>query len=260
MSTHASHDFSRRRLRPVLEGLETRVLLDREGPNLPGRHYPAAHVQQFVPYLYPPGTPQPTRAEVARESFVAKGYGYYTVGPGRFNTQSITIHGYGKPASSNFSSVSHFQYAVFEPTDPAKPVTGVMNVFVEDFPATGGSLILDLEGPTGTEVDGLPTHLYWARDATSGTFFTGTGSALPGYPNFPANYFTSNGTLVSPLEQGLPPSSVDNWNLAVGDATFKYIPDKHPQKGTIGSGRVIFLLRGLINNSGVQSADDQNYD
>jgi hypothetical protein len=249
MSGHASNPSPRRRLRPVLEGLEGRLLLEREGPNLPGKHYPAADVQQFVPYLYPPGTPQPTKAEVHRESIVAKGYGYYTVGPGHFNTQTISIHGYGKPAMSNISLVSHFQYEIFEPTDPSQPVTGVFHLFVEDFPATGGSLVMDVEGPTGSEVDGLPTHLYWTRDPTS----------IPGYTNFPANYFTSSGNLTSAVDNG-GPASIDNWNLGLGDMTFKYIPDKHPAKGTLGSGKVTFVLRGLINDSGAQSADDQNYD
>jgi hypothetical protein len=259
MSAPARQPGPRRRLCPALEALETRVLLDREGPALPGMHPPAADVQQFVPYLYPPGTPQPTPAEVARESFVTKAVGEYTVGPGRFNTQQITIHGFGKSATSNISSVSHFQYFIAEPTDPTKPVTGVMHLFVEDFPATGGSLILDIEGPTGSEVNGLPTHLYWVHDPSSGTFFTGAGSAIPGYINFPTNYFTSSGNLTNAVENG-GPSSVDNWNLGLGDVTFKYIPDKHPMKGTLGSGEVIVVFRGLINNSSVQSADDQNYD
>jgi hypothetical protein len=260
MKAHHSHDERRRhRRRPQVEGLEARVLMDREGPDLPGKHFPAADVQQFVPLLYPPGTPQPTPAEVRRESLVAVGVGEYTVGPGAFDTQALTIHGFGKPAASNFSSVSHFQYAVFPPTNPSSPVTGVFHLFVEDFPATGGSLILDLQGPTGTEVNGLPTHLYWTHDPSSGTFFTGTGSALPAYANFPANYFTASGDLINPFEKG-GPTSVDNWNVGLGDATFRYIPSKHPVKGAISSGKVIILLRGLINDSSVQSADDQNYD
>jgi hypothetical protein len=259
MRATARQNGPRRRLRPVLDGLETRVLLDTEGPALPGIHDPAADVQQFVPYLYPPGTPQPTRAEVARESFVAKGIGEYTVGPGRFDTQQISIHGFGKSAGSNISLVSHFQYAIFEPTDPTQPVTGVFHLFVEDFPATGGSLILDVQGPTGSEVDGLPTHLYWVHDPSSGTFFTGTGSSIPGYINFPTNYFTPSGNLTNAVYNG-GVSSVDNWNLGLGDVTFKYIPDKHPEKGTLGSGKVIVVVRGLINNASVQSADDENYD
>ena len=68
----------RRRFQPACENLELRALLTTIAPNLPGKHYPAPNVQQFVPLLYPPGTPQPTAAEVKRESFVAKGYGRYT--------------------------------------------------------------------------------------------------------------------------------------------------------------------------------------
>ncbi len=112
---------ARRRCRPGLESLEGRDLLSSHplGPSLPGKHYPAPDVQQFVPILYPPGTPQPTAAEVSRESFIAKGYGTYTVGPGRFDTQSLTIHGFGKPMTSNLSRRFHFQYEITEPVNPS---------------------------------------------------------------------------------------------------------------------------------------------
>ncbi len=258
---HDRHDCRRRRSRPLLERLEGRELLTSHplGPALPGRHFPAADVQQFVPILYPPGTPQPTAAEIARESFGNKAYGQYTIGPGHFNTQSITIHGYGASSTSNMSLNMHFQFVIFEPTDPTKPVTGTMNFIGQNFLQNGTQLILDLEGPTGTEVDGLPTHLYWGRDSASGGPFGGPGGALPAYNNFPANYFTADGNLASPLQQGLPPTSVDNWNMGVGDATFKYIPDKHPLPGTLGSGTVILVFRGLINASGAQSTLDKNY-
>jgi hypothetical protein len=264
MHAHAPddrHGYRRRKCRPELERLEYRELLASHpiGPAVPGRHQPAADVQQFVPILYPPGTPQPTAAEVARESFVAKAIGRYTVGAGRFNTQSITIHGYGKSATSNMSLKMRFQFVIFEPTDPALPVTGTMNFLGQNYLNNGSQMILDLKGPTGTEVNGLPTHLYWARDNASGGPFGGPGSALPAYGNFPSNYFTSNGTLVSPLQQGLPPTSVDNWNMGVGDAAFKYVPDKHPLPGTLGSGTVILVFRGLINASGAQSTADKNY-
>jgi hypothetical protein len=250
-----------RRCRPGFEGLEARDMPASHpiGPALPGRHYPAADVQQFVPILYPPGTPQPTPAEVARESFVNKAIGRYTVGPGRFDTQSITIHGYGKTSSSNVLLKNHFEFFIFEPKDPTQPVTGVINILGQNYLQNAANLNLDLKGPTGTEINGLPTHLYWSRDSASGTAFSGTGSALPAYSNFPANYFTSNGTLVSPLQQGLPPSSVANWNLGVGDATLRFIPDKHPIAGSLGSGQVILVFRGLLNNSGVQNTDDKNY-
>jgi hypothetical protein len=245
----------------VLEGLERRALLASHpiGPAFPGRHAPAADVQQFVPILYPAGTPQPTQQEIARESFVNKSIGRYTIGPGRFDTQSLTIHGYGKSSTSNMSRRMHFQFVIFEPTELTKPVTGTMNFLGLNFLQNGTQLILDLQGPTGSEVGGLPTHLYWSRDAAGGGPFSGPGAALPAYNNFPSNYFTANGTLVSPLEQGLPPSSVDNWNLGVGDASFKYVPDKHPVPGSLGSGTVILVFRGLINASGAQSTIDKNF-
>ncbi len=264
MNHHAPHDrhgCRRRRSRPVLEHLEDRELLASSplGPALPGRHLPAADVQQFVPILYPPGTPQPTAAEIARESFVNKAYGRYTIGPGRFSTQSITIHGYGKSSTSNMSGRMHFQFVMFEPTDPTKPVTGTLNFLGLNYLNNGSQMILDLQGPTGTEVDGLPTHLNWVRDSASGGPFGGPGGALPAYSNFPSSYFTADGNLVSPLQQGLPRRASDNWNMGVGDATFKYVPDKHPLPGTLGSGTVILVFRGLINASGAQSTADKNY-
>jgi hypothetical protein len=229
------------------------------GPALPGRHLPAADVQQFVPILYPPGTPQPTQAEVARESFVNKAIGRYTIGPPRFSTQSLTIHGYGKSSTSNLSRRMHFQFVIFEPASPSMPVSGTTNFLGLNFLQNGTQFILDLSGPTGTEVHGLPTYLYWTHDAASGGPSNGAGFALPGYANFPTNYVSPTGTLVSPLEQGLPPTSVANWNLGAGDATFRYIPDAHPVPGTLGSGTVILVFRGLLNYSGATSTFDKNF-
>ena len=45
--------------------------------------------------------------------------------------------------------------------------------------------------------------------------------------------------------------------MMLGTATFKYIPDKHPQPGSLGSGTVIVELLGLHNASGAQSQFDQ---
>jgi hypothetical protein len=248
--------------RPVVESLESRELAASRplAPPTPGRHPPAALVQQFVPLLYPPGTPQPTPAEVARESFVVKAAGRYAIGPGRFDTQSITIHGYGRPATSNLSRRMHFQFVIFEPADPAQPVTGEMNFIGLDYLNNGTQFILDLTGPTGTEVHGLPTYLYWSHDAASGGPASGTGSALPGYFNFPPNYFNSQGVPTPPTgAPGDEPSSVDNWNLGLGDAKFRYVPDRHPAPRTLGSGQVFIVFRGLLNYSGAASTDDKNY-
>ena len=47
--------------------------------------------------------------------------------------------------------------------------------------------------------------------------------------------------------------------MGLGDVTFKYVPDQHPVPGSLGSGTVIFVLRGLLNYSGAQSQADKNY-
>jgi hypothetical protein len=243
------------------EALETRDLPSAHpiGRALPGRHTAAADVQQFVPLLYPAGTPQPTAAEVARESFVDKAVGRYTVGPGRFATQSLTIHGYGKASSSNLFQNNGFQFYIFEPTDPNAAVTGVISFIGRNVLQNGTILDLDLLGPTGTEVNGLPTHLNWNHDAASGTPISGTGFALPAFSNFPGNYFNAQGVPTPPTAaSGNAPSSVDNWNLGLGDATIQYIPDKHPVAGSMGSGQVIISFRGLMNYSGAQSVFDKN--
>ncbi len=265
MSPQAPHDrggHSRRRWRPSIERLEARDLPASNplGPALPGKHYPAPDVQQFVSILYPTGTPQPTAAEVQRESFVLKAVGNYTVGPAGFSGQSITIHGYGKPATSNLSRRMHFQFLISEPSTTASQpvVSGAMNLVASNFLQNGADLLLDIAGPTGSEVNGLPTHLYWAYDSASSGAFAGTGAALPAYSNFPSNYFNAQGVPVSPLSQGLAPTSVDNWSAGIGDMTLQYVPDQHPQKGSLGSGKVVIILHGLLNYSGAQSQADKN--
>jgi hypothetical protein len=264
---HPTTRFHRtsKRCKPNFDSLECRDVPSSNplGPMLPGKHYPTPGVQQFVPLLFPSGTPQPTPAEIARESFVVKGTGRYTIGPGHFETQTITIHGFGKPATSNLSRRIHFQYVIFEPKDRSQAVMGAMNLVAGNFLQNGANLILDLVGPTGTEVNGLPTRLFWIPDAnaSSSTAFAGTGATLPGYANFPANYFTASGALApppgSPGSLG-PPTSVNNWNMGLGQITFKYRPDQHPIAGSLGSGTVIIQLKGLLNYSGAQSQFDKN--
>ena len=254
--------WRRRRFRPACENLESRALLTTLAPNLPGKHFPAPNVQQFVPFLYPPGTPQPTAAEVKRESFVAKGVGRYTIGPGQFDTQTITIHGFGKPMTSNISRKMHFQFVVFEPTDPTQAVDGTINLVGGNYLQNSTDLILYLVGPTSSEVNGLPTSLYFTTDANSpsSTAFAETGERFPRSRISRRTTSPSSGNLApppgSPGSLG-PPTSVDNWGMALGDATFKYIPDKHPSPGSLGSGTVIVELTGLRNYSGAQSQFDQ---
>jgi hypothetical protein len=104
--------------------------------------------------------------------------------------------------------------------------------------------------------------LFWTHDISSGVVFTGSGFTLPASNNFPTNYVTSQGLPASPAPGspgGGAPTSVNNWNVGYGDITFKYIPDRRPQPGTLGSGIVIVVARGLLNTSGAQNAIDPNY-
>lgn len=264
MNANALHDRRGRGHRPLVEGLEARELLASHplGPDLPGKHYPAPNVQQFASIIYPPGTPQPTAAELQRESFDLKAVGTYTVGPGQFSDQSITIHGYGKPATSNMSRRFHFQFLISEPSSsaPEPVVYGNVNLVGGNYLQNSSDLILDLVGPTGSEVNGLPTHLYWISDTNQSSSgpFAETGTVFPAHGNFPANYFNAQGEPVSPLSQGLAPTSVNNWGLSLGAATLDFIPDAHPQKGSLGSGKVILVMQGLMNYSGAQSQADKN--
>jgi hypothetical protein len=263
MRSDHSHNNARR-CRPGFEALESRELLTSHslGARVAGGPPPAADVEQFIPVLYPPGTPQPTAAEIQRQSFVLKSVGRYTIGPPRFNTQAITIHGYGKPSTSNVSLKSHFQYILFEPSNPSQPVYGEFNMLAGNTLQSGANIILDVQGPTGTEVNGLPTHLYWAHDISSGVVFTGSGYTLPASNNFPGNYINSQGLPADPppgSAGGGAPTSINNWNMGYGDITFKYIPDPHPQPGTLGSGKVILVARGLLNTSAAQNPIDPNY-
>jgi hypothetical protein len=47
--------------------------------------------------------------------------------------------------------------------------------------------------------------------------------------------------------------------MGLGIATFTYIPDSHPLAGSLGSGTVIVVLKGLRNYSGAQSQFDQQF-
>ena len=95
------------------------------------------------------------------------------------------------------------------------------------------------------------------------TAFAGTGSTLPGFSNFPTNYFTASGALgpaarlAGEASARRPPSTTGTW--VWGIATFKYVPDRHPVAGSLGSGTVIVVLKGLLNYSGAQSQFDKNF-
>jgi hypothetical protein len=236
-----SESVARCRFRPRVEGMETRDLLSALLLSTPGHQQAVVQtrsvqpqlvaysptdqslLQQFAQELY--GSNPPSPRELRRETFTAKFLAYYTVGPPRFSDRASTIHGVtrGDVAVSNQFLKGRAQFVLFPPANPtatpnygnpyANQVTGQATFFLENLLQTGSILIIDINGSGADEVNGLPTHATWKYDVSSGGAYTAP------------TYFT----------QGL------------GTVDFKYIPDRHPQPGTLGSGRVVVTFLGLIN-------------
>ena len=185
----------------------------------------------------------PTPNEVARQYFLAKFEGSYTIGPGRFQGQALTIHASSRvQGGSNQFLKGKAQFLLSTPADPANgTVTGVVSLFAQNYLQSGNLVIIDVGnsnqvqqaitpvqtgGPTTlSNVNGqmLPTQMPWAFDATS----AGAYGAPSG--------FTQGG----------------------GQLSIVYTPDKHPRAGTLGSGKVTFLLQGLINTTSILNVVDK---
>jgi hypothetical protein len=251
-------DRSPRRHRPECEGLEARDLLSTlpvstASPS-PSSASSAAMVRKLtsagvpafpnpeviansINLLYGPNsqTPRtPTPAEVNRQTFTAKYIGTYTVGLPRFNDRSMTIHVYSKTGGSNQFLKGKLQLVIFPPANPnaqpnpgnpyANQVTGIAAVFTQNYLQTGGMAVLDLNGlpAPGAGPFTLPTHLNWTYDS-----------------------FSSSGPYTGP---------VLDFNQGTGIVDIQYIPDRHPQPGTMGSGRLIVAFQGVINTNQITSA------
>jgi hypothetical protein len=254
---------SPRRHRPECEDLEARDLLSTllvsTASLSPGSAASAAMVQtaastgrqafpepaviaNSIDLLYGPNslTPRtPTPAEVKRQTFTAKFTGTYTVGPPRFNDRSVTIHAYSKAGGSNQFQMGKMQLVIFPPANPnaqpnpgnpyANQVTGIAAVFTHNYLQTGGLAVLDLNGlpAAGADPLTLPTHLNWTYDS-----------------------FSSAGPYTGP--------SLD-FNQGTGIVVIQYMPDRHPQPGTMGSGRLIVAFQGVINTNQITSAIAKAY-
>ncbi|MGC8642554.1 MAG: hypothetical protein ACP5XB_22080 [Isosphaeraceae bacterium] len=252
-----------RPLRPLVEGLEARELLSTASARAaalasrpassaaviralsPSAHAPFPDptvIANSIELLYGPNsqTPRtPTPAEIQRETFTAKFIGTYTVGPPRFSDRSLTLHAYSKDGGSNQFLMGKLQMVLFPPANPhatpnpgdpyANQVTGLAALFTQNYLQTGGLLLLDLNGSPvpASNPDALPTHLNWTFDS-----------------------FASNGPYIGP--------SLDFYQGA-GVLDIKYLPDSHPQAGTLGSGRFVVAIQGVINTSQITSAISKVY-
>jgi hypothetical protein len=255
-------DRSPRRHRPECEGLEARDLLSTVPVSTaslsPGSAASAAMVQttasgrpafpdpaviaNSINLLYGPNSLNPrtpTPAEVKRQTFTAKFIGTYTVGPPRFNDRSMTIHAYSKDGGSNQFQMGKMQLVIFPPANPnaqpnpgdpyANQVTGIAALFTQNYLQTGGLAILDLNGlpAPGAGPLTLPTHLSWTYDS-----------------------FSSAGPYTGPTL---------DFNQGTGVVDIRYMPDSHPQPGTMGSGRLIVAFQGVINTNQITSAISKAY-
>ncbi|MGO9600233.1 MAG: hypothetical protein ACLP7Q_19790 [Isosphaeraceae bacterium] len=296
---------SRRFCQPGVEGLETRALLSTVAPNGPLAHAPAAPVQyvspqalstsiapanptviqQLVQMLYkpvtttfpieignqvfPPGTyqvPQPTAAEIKRETFVERLIGRYVIGPPRFSNQAATIHIYssGANAMSNQFLHSRSQIILFTPADPtAQPttndpvagqVTGLTSAFPLSFLNSSSYVIWDVTNLPGVASNdpsaldhGLPSRLAVTYDPVGGGVY-----AAPQFTSTPAVQTNAITGQSFPLLKGT--GGAVNFQNGIGELDIKYVPDVHPKAGTRGSGTAIVTITALFNTTGATSA------
>lgn len=269
--------------RPTLEELEPREMpstLHVGGGSLgnPGWVKPAI-LQQVAASLYapitttttttvgnqsfPPGTysvPQPTNAEIHRETFWMEFVGHYYVGAPRFSNQSATIHIYsnGRDVTSNQTSHARAQLILFPPANPsASPTTndpmagqvaGLLSLFPANALQSGSSLFAEVtnlpgvaSNAPGTLDRGLPSHLQFILD---------TGGVTGGVYSVPLYTLVTPSGLSSPIVGGNG-GAVSN-NLGGGVVDLKYIPTGIPHApGARQTGTVIVRVQGLINTTGV---------
>ena len=222
--------------------------------------------------VFPPGTyqvPQPTADEIKRETFVERFTGRYVVGPPRFSNQATTIHIYsnGANAMSNQFLHSRSQIILFTPADPtAQPTTndpvagqviGLVTAFPQSFLNSATYLPLDITNLPGvasndpTALDhGLPSRLAVTYDPTGGGIY-----ASPQFTSTPA--VQTNATTGQPFILLTGTAGVVNFQEGTGELDIRYVPDKHPQAGTKGSGTAVVTITALINTVGATDATAQ---
>jgi len=210
------------------------------GKRAPGRFLDPEVLRRVASALYRPGVPPgtPTPREIRRQTFTARWVGQYTIGAPRFEDRASTIHLYGVSGGSNQFLKGKFQMAIFPPADPAatptpgnpyaNQITGVADLFGENYLQSGSMTVLDLNGTpaAGSDPHALPTQLTWTYDSN-----------------------TSAGPYASPA--GVAKGS--GFTQGAGTLQLHWIPDPHPLPGTLGSGQVVITFQGLINTSQIVS-------
>ncbi|SIN84185.1 hypothetical protein SAMN05444166_1219 [Singulisphaera sp. GP187] len=207
--------------RPAVEGIEARLLLSAAGLVTRSRPHHAAVVAQagIDPSTIPPNplffpTGQPTPHEAARQRFVAKFVGPFTVGPGRFSSETQQLYIRGNGGSNQFLH-GNTQLAVITPADPTQPLGGSMTMFDRNT-STNSSLGLQFVADRATDLDsaGRPIHLtiYDIKSEESGGSYASA--------------------------------------LAVGTVNIRYSPSGRRSPGVLSQGTATVTVRALIYTSG----------
>jgi hypothetical protein len=211
---------------------------------------------------FPPGTysvPQPTPAEIRRQTFWMEFVGHYSVGAPRFSDQSATVHIYsnGRDVTSNQSLNARAQVLLLPPADPSAspttndPMAGQVAGLLSFFPAnalqSSSSMFGDVTNLSGVSSSdpsmldhGLPSRVQFTVDPGG---VNGGLYATPLYTVTTASGASSlidggSGGAVSFLQGG-------------GEIDIKYIPTDHLRAGASQSGTVIVRVQGLLNTTGV---------
>jgi hypothetical protein len=219
--------------------------------------------QVFAPGTY--AVPQPTPAEVRRQTFWAEFVGKYSVGPARFANQAATIHIFsqGKSVSSNQFRNGRAQVLLFPPADPtATPTTldpvagqiaGLVSVFTTNVLQSGSVLFAEATNLPGVASNdptalnhGLPSHLEFLIDPA------GVSGGMYSTPSFT----TTPPTVTDPAtRQAIPPLGGSGgavaFNQGAGVLDIQYLPDQRRGTGASQSGKVIVRIQGLNNLTGV---------
>jgi hypothetical protein len=191
-------------------------------------------ITQFVAMAYPAPALQPTQAEINREYFLGKFEGSYTVTPGRFGYQAVTIHGVSVDGGTNQFLHGRMQFTIY-PTAAGnpEPLTGEVGFIPQNYLQASDLLIFDLSAAPAGEPTGQTTESGAPQDV-------GNGLSLPTHLHWSADSLGAGG-YTAPL----------GFNQSGGYMDIDYIPDKHAKPGTLASGKMIVLYQGLINTSSV---------
>ncbi|MGO9466264.1 MAG: hypothetical protein ACLQIB_11005 [Isosphaeraceae bacterium] len=217
--------------------------------------------------VFPPGTyavPQPTQAELRRETFWAEFVGRYSVGPPRFSNQAATIHIYsdGRSAASSLFLNGRGQVLLFPPADPTAtpttndPVAGQVAGLVALFPAnvlqSASSFFLNATNVPGvlsndpqTLDHGLPSHLEVILDPSGVTSGLGANPVFLTTPPTQINATTGQAVPLAGSSGG-----AVSYTQGLGVLDIKYSPDNRLRAGATQSGTVIVRMQGVIKPAG----------